>query len=60
MNIHDLNQGNLSQALADEIMDLICKYEESLYLPTVIGCLELVKTELIMNHAKFIQEEDEE
>ena len=56
----DLNQGNLSQALSDEIMKLIDKYESTLYLPTVIGCLELVKQQIIMDHSQWIEERVED
>ena len=31
----------------DELLDLIHKYDETLYMSTVIGCLELVKQQLI-------------
>jgi len=43
----NLDQGNLAQGLVDELLALIHKYDESLYVPTVIGCLELVKQQLI-------------
>ena len=43
----NLDQGKLAQGLADELLALIHKYDESLYVPTVIGCLELVKQQLI-------------
>jgi len=44
----NLNQGQLSQGLTDEILELIHKYDGSLYLPTVLGALELVKLQLIV------------
>jgi hypothetical protein len=43
----NLDQGNLAQGLVDELLALIHKYDESLYVPTVLGCLELVKQQLI-------------
>ena len=43
----NLNQGKVSQGLVDELLILIHCYDESLYMSTVIGCLELVKQQLI-------------
>jgi len=43
----NLDQGKLAQGLADELLALIHKYDESMYIPTVLGCLELVKQQLI-------------
>ena len=42
-----LDQGKLAQGLVDELLILIHCYDESLYVPTVLGCLELVKHQLI-------------
>jgi hypothetical protein len=33
--------------LVDEMLELVHKYDETLYMATVIGCLELVKQQLI-------------
>lgn len=33
--------------LVDELLEVIHKYDETLYMATVIGCLELVKQQLI-------------
>jgi len=43
----NLNQGKVAGGLVDELLTLIHKYDESLYLATVIGCLDLVKQQLI-------------
>ena len=43
----NLNQGALAQGLVDDLLDKIHKYDETLYLSTVIGVLELVKQQLI-------------
>ena len=43
----NLNQGKLAEGLVDELLELIHKYDETLYTSTVIGCLELVKQNLI-------------
>jgi hypothetical protein len=42
-----LDQGKLANGLVDELLALIHKYDESLYMSTVIGVLELVKQQLI-------------
>ena len=42
-----LNQGKLAGGLVDEILELVYKYEETLYTSTVIGCLEIVKQQII-------------
>jgi len=42
-----LDQGKLANGLVDELMALIHKYDESMYMSTVIGVLELVKQQLI-------------
>jgi hypothetical protein len=52
----NLNAGKMAQGLVDEILELIYKYEETMYLPTVLGVLELVKMQLIEDH----KEDDEE
>ena len=54
----NLNQGKLAQGLFDEIMTLVHKYDESLYVPTVLGCLELAKQQVISD--SIDDEEDEE
>jgi hypothetical protein len=42
-----LNQGKVAGGLVDELLEVIHKYDETLYMATVIGCLELVKQQLI-------------
>ena len=42
-----LNQGKLAGGLVDELLEVIHRYDETLYMATVIGCLELVKQQLI-------------
>ena len=43
-----LNQGKVAGGLVDELLELIHQYDETLYMATVIGCLELVKQQIIM------------
>jgi hypothetical protein len=42
-----LNQGKVAGGLVDELLELVHKYDGTLYMATVIGCLELVKQQLI-------------
>jgi hypothetical protein len=44
--------GDLTQGLVDELLATIYKYEETMVLPTVLGCLEIVKHQLILDHAE--------
>jgi len=50
-----LNQGKLAGSLVDELLEVIHKYDETLYMATVIGALELVKQQLIQDS---IEEEE--
>jgi hypothetical protein len=52
-----LSQGKLADGLVDELLETIHKYDESLYMATVIGVLELVKQQLIQ---ESIDREDDE
>ena len=52
----NINAGKMAAGLVEEILEVIHKYDESMYLPTVLGVLELVKMQLIEDH----QEDDEE
>jgi hypothetical protein len=51
----ELNQGKVAGGLVEELLEVIYKYEESLYMATVLGCLDLVKQQLI----KDVYEEGE-
>jgi len=42
-----LSQGKLADGLVDDLLEAVHKYDETLYMATVIGCLELVKQQLI-------------
>jgi hypothetical protein len=44
-----LNQGKVADGLVDELLEVVHRYDESLYMATVIGVLELVKQQLIMD-----------
>jgi len=42
-----LSQGKLADGLVDDLLAAVHKYDETLYMATVIGVLELVKQQLI-------------
>ena len=50
------NQGKLADALLKELLDVIHRYDESMYMVTVLGVLRLVEVQLLEEHS----EEDEE
>jgi hypothetical protein len=52
----NFNQGKLADGLVEELLDLVHKYDETLYVATAIGCLELVKQQLIID---VIEEDDD-
>jgi hypothetical protein len=52
-----LNQGKLAQHLVNELLDVIHKYDDTLYLATVLGSLEIVKQQLFQDQLE--DEEDE-
>jgi hypothetical protein len=43
----NLNQGKVADGLVNDLLYAVHKYDETLYMATVIGCLELVKQQLI-------------
>lgn len=43
----NLNQGSVAQGLVDELLEVIHKYDDTMYMSTAIGCLEIVKQQLI-------------
>lgn len=51
-----LDQGKLSGGLYEEIMAVIDRYDEATYVPMVLGVLDLIKYQLIINH----MEDDED
>ena len=54
-----LSQGKLAGGLVDELLDVIHRYDDSLYVVTVLGCLELVKQQLILDHIEVVEDDDE-
>ena len=53
-----VNQGQLAGGLVDELLEVIHKYDETMYTSTVIGVLELVKRKLI-DEAMWGETEDD-
>ena len=53
-----LSQGKLADGLVDELLEAIHKYDEALYMATVIGVLELVKQQLITESLESQDDED--
>lgn len=53
----NLNQGALAQGLVDELLEVIYKYDESLYMSTVIGVLEIVKQQLINDSLENMEDD---
>lgn len=51
-----LNQGKIAQSLVDEILEVIHRYDGSLYMSTAIGCLEIVKQQLINDCLNELEE----
>lgn len=46
MNYH----GEIAQGLVDELLQVIHKYDETMILPTALGCLDLAKLQLLQEH----------
>ena len=44
--------------LADELLDVVYKYHGTMVLATVIGCLDMVKIQLIQEHQKEEDNDD--
>lgn len=49
------NQGKLVENLMKDLLEVIHKYDETMYMVSVLGVLRLVEVQLIEDH-----EEDEE
>jgi hypothetical protein len=49
--------GDLADSLTEELMEVIRRYDETMIVATVIGCIELVKQQIITNH---IEEDDDD
>lgn len=52
-------EGDIAQGLVDDILEVIHRYDEAIMLPTVIGCLEIVKQQLITDAIETTGEDEE-
>jgi len=50
------NQGKLADGLLKELLEVIHKYDESMYMVTVLGVLRLVEVQLIEDHLEESEE----
>jgi hypothetical protein len=53
-----LSQGKLADGLVDELLAVIHKYDETMYMATAIGVLEFVKQQLIHESMEKDDEDD--
>ena len=49
--------GDLAASLTEELFEVVHKYDESLLVATVLGCLEIVKQQILIDH---IEEDDDD
>jgi len=48
---------DIAQGIVDEVLELLHKYDESVLLATVLGCLDIVKMQLLQEH---MEEDDDD
>ena len=46
------NQGKLADGLLKELLEVIHKYDESMYMVSVLGVLRLVEVQLLEEHSE--------
>lgn len=51
---------SLASGLVEELLDLVHKYDETLMVTTVVGALEIVKQQIIIDQMEFIEADDED
>jgi hypothetical protein len=51
-------QGSLSQKLVDELLEVVHKYDETLMVATAIGCLEIAKAQVLLDHMEVEDDDD--
>ena len=52
------NQGQMAEALLKELLQVIHKYDESMYMVSVLGVLRLVEAQLIEEHSEAGEDEE--
>ncbi len=50
--------GDIAQNLTDELLEVIHRYDETLVVSTVLGCLEIIKAQLIADHTEDEDDDD--
>ena len=57
----DINKSakDVTNGLVDELLDVIAKYEGSMVVATALGCLEVVKAQLIRSHLDDEDDDDD-
>lgn len=51
--------GDIAQGLVDEIIAVVYKYSESMLTPTVIGCLEIAKMQILNDQVDEMEDDDD-
>lgn len=49
--------GQIAQGLVEEIMEVVHKYDDTMLLPTALGCLDIAKMMLL---EESMEEEDDD
>jgi hypothetical protein len=48
---------SIYSGLVNEILEVIYKYEETMFVPSVLGCLKIVEQQILLDHLE--QDDDE-
>lgn len=52
--------GELAQGLVDEIVAIVHKYDDTMLLPTALGCLDIAKIVLLEEYMEEEEDDDDE
>ena len=52
------NQGQMAEAMLKELLQVIHRYDESIYMVGVLGVLRLVEIQLIEEHSQAQKDDD--
>lgn len=52
------NQGQMAEAMLKELLQVIHRYDESIYMVGVLGVLRLVEIQLIEEHSQAQEDDD--
>ena len=50
---------DIAQGLVDELMNVVYKYSESMLTATAIGCLEIVKIQILNDQAEEMEDDND-